>query len=125
VEQDIPRWLKLDPAKALPPFEQLKQAILAAANSGKAAVGTRLPPVRVLAAHLGIAANTVARAYRELEHAGVVETKGRAGTVITAGGDDARRQAAEGADEYARIVRSVGLSEGEALSFVRAALRRA
>lgn len=85
MEQDIPRWLRLDPQSAVPPFEQVKQAVLAAAASGKAAVGTRLPPVRGLATHLGIAANTVARAYRELEQAGVVETRGRAGTVITAG----------------------------------------
>jgi DNA-binding transcriptional regulator YhcF (GntR family) len=125
VEQDIPRWLKLDPTSTVPPFEQIKQAILAAANSGRASVGTRLPPVRALAAHLGIAANTVARAYRELEQAGVVETRGRAGTVITAGGDDARRRVADAADVFAGVVRSAGLSESDAVAIVRAALRRA
>ena len=125
MEQGIPRWLKLEPKSSVPPFEQLKQAVLAAANSGKAAVGTRLPPVRTLATHLGVAANTVARAYRELEQAGVVETRGRAGTVITAGGDDARRRAAEAADAYAAVVHSAGLSESDAVALVRAALRRA
>jgi DNA-binding transcriptional regulator YhcF (GntR family) len=125
VEQDIPRWLKLDPQSAVPPFEQIKQAILAAATSGKAAVGTRLPPVRALAAHLGIAANTVARSYRELEQAGVVETRGRAGTVITSGGDEAREKVGAAADAFAGVVRSAGLSETDAVAIVRAALRRA
>jgi len=125
VEQDIPRWLRLDPQSAVPPFEQVKQAVLAAAASGKVAVGTRLPPVRGLATHLGIAANTVARAYRELEQAGVVETRGRAGTVITAGGDEARRRVAAAADDFAAVVRSSGLSERDAVAVVQAALRRA
>lgn len=125
MEQGIPRWLKLEPKSSVPPFEQLKQAVLAAANSGKAAVGTRLPPVRTLATHLGVAANTVARAYRELEQAGVVETRGRAGTLITAGGDDARRRVAEAAETFAAVVHSAGLSEADAVAVVRAALRRA
>jgi DNA-binding transcriptional regulator YhcF (GntR family) len=125
MEQDIPRWLRLGARSSVPPFEQIKQAILGAANSGEAAVGTRLPPVRALAAHLGIAANTVARAYRELEQAGVVETRGRAGTVLTAGGDDARRRVADAADGFAAVVRSAGVSESDAVAIVRAALRRA
>ncbi|WDF34732.1 GntR family transcriptional regulator [Arthrobacter agilis] len=125
MQQEIPRWLRLDEAGGRPPFEQIKQAILSAANSGSAAVGTRLPSVRALAAHFGIAANTVARAYRELEQAGVVETRGRAGTVITAGGDDARRRVGDAAGEFAAVVQSAGLSEADAVAIVRAALRRA
>ncbi|THJ67562.1 GntR family transcriptional regulator [Arthrobacter echini] len=121
----MPRWLRLDATSAVPPFEQLKQAVLAAANSGTAAVGTRLPPVRILAAHLGIAANTVARAYRELEQAGVVETRGRAGTLISAGGDEARRKVAEAADAFAAVVHAAGIAEPDAVALVRAALRRA
>lgn len=125
MEQDIPPWLKVEATGSVPPFEQIRQAILAAANSGEAAVGTRLPPVRALAAHLGIAANTVARAYRELEQAGVVETRGRAGTIITAGGDVARQKVAAAADEFADVVFCAGLSETDAVAIVRAALRRA
>ncbi|WP_205753550.1 GntR family transcriptional regulator [Arthrobacter ruber] len=125
MEQDIKWWLQIDPASKTPPFEQIKQAILEAANSGEAAVGTRLPPVRALAVHLGIATNTVARAYRELEQAGAVETKGRAGTIITAGGDEARRRVAEAAGDFAAVVRSTGVAEGEAVAIIRAALRRA
>lgn len=125
MEQGIPRWLRLDGTSAVPPFEQIKQAVLAAANAGKAPVGTRLPPVRGLATHLGIAANTVARAYRELEQAGVVETRGRAGTVVAAGGDTARQRVADAADAYAVVVRSAGVPEAEAVAMLKAALRRA
>jgi DNA-binding transcriptional regulator YhcF (GntR family) len=125
VTEGIPRWLTIDAASRVPPFEQIKQAVLTAAGSGKAAVGTRLPPVRTLATHLGVAANTVARAYRELEQSGAVETRGRAGTVVASSGDDARQRAAEAADAFAAVVRSSGLSEAEAVAYVRAALRRA
>src|SRR5690606_21134418 len=46
--------------------------------------GTRLPAVRQLATDLGVAANTVAKAYRQLEAEGHVETRGRGGTVVLA-----------------------------------------
>jgi DNA-binding transcriptional regulator YhcF (GntR family) len=48
--------------------------------------------VRQLADDLGLAVNTVARSYRELEAAGLVETRGRGGTVVTTGGDQARER---------------------------------
>ena len=125
MDEGIPRWLTLDAKSSVPPFEQIKQAVLTSVTSGKAAVGMRLPPVRTLATHLGVATNTVARAYRELEQSGAVETRGRAGTVIAASGDEARQRAAEAADAFAVVVRSSGLSEAEAVALVRAALRRA
>ena len=53
---------------------------------GDLAPGTRLPTVRQLAADLGLAANTVARAYRELEADGVIATYGRKGTFVRSDG---------------------------------------
>ena len=50
---------------------------------GELPAGTRLPTVRQLAADLGLAANTVARAYRELEADGVIATHGRRGTFVS------------------------------------------
>jgi hypothetical protein len=47
--------------------------------------GQRLPPVRQVAADLGLAGGTVARAYRELAQAGLVEGGGRHGTLIRSG----------------------------------------
>jgi len=74
--------LPLDPEAAEPPFEQLRRQVAARATSGDLPPGTRLPTVRALAADLGVAVNTVARAYKELEADGVVVTEGRRGTFV-------------------------------------------
>lgn len=121
---DVLRLLQIDQSSSVPPFEQLRLRILGAAHDGSLPVGTRLPPVRTLAGELGMAVNTVARAYRELEQAGVVVTRSRAGTVVAAAGDEARRRAAEGATEFAALIKANGLTEDEAVSYLRAALRR-
>ncbi|MGW7539774.1 aminotransferase class I/II-fold pyridoxal phosphate-dependent enzyme [Streptomyces sp. NPDC054770] len=52
--------------------------------SGELAPQSSLPPVRALAAELGVNRNTVALAYRRLVEAGVAETRGRGGTVVAA-----------------------------------------
>jgi DNA-binding transcriptional regulator YhcF (GntR family) len=94
-------------------------------NDRTLAVGTRLPTVRRLAADLGLAVNTVARAYRELEEAGLIETRGRAGTFVAAAGQHSRERARQAAHEYAQAVRRLGLDADEALRIVRAALEAA
>ena len=76
--------LHIDHDSTIPPYEQVRLGIAALAARGDLPAGARLPPVRQLAADLGLAANTVARAYRELEQAGLVQTRGRGGTVVTA-----------------------------------------
>ena len=114
----------LDAAGAVPPYEQVRSQVLDAVRTGRLAPGDRLPPVRALAAELGLAANTVARAYRELEQAGVVRTGGRAGTVVTAGADAVREEAARRAEEYARAVSALGIGADDALALARAALSR-
>jgi DNA-binding transcriptional MocR family regulator len=64
--------------------------------SGELAPRAGLPPVRVLAAELGVNRNTVALAYRRLVEAGVAETRGRGGTVVAAVPQLAREGAAAG-----------------------------
>jgi DNA-binding transcriptional regulator YhcF (GntR family) len=86
------------------------------------AVGTRLPTIRHLAADLGLAVNTVARAYRELEEAGLIETRGRAGSFVSAAGEEGRERARRAAADYAAVIASVGLDRREALRIVEAAL---
>ncbi len=115
--------LKIHIDDGAPPYEQVRAQISEQARSGALPVGYRLPTVRGLAGTLGLAANTVAKAYRALEADGVIETRGRNGTVIAAAGSAAQREAASAAQGYAERVRRLGLSEDEALAAVRDALR--
>jgi DNA-binding transcriptional regulator YhcF (GntR family) len=111
-----------DSSSPVPPFEQVRSGLAARINDRSLAVGTKLPTVRQLAVDLGVAPNTVARAYRELEEAGLIETRGRAGSFVGASGDQTRRRAQQAAAEYAALTRKLGLADTEALSIVRAAL---
>jgi DNA-binding transcriptional regulator YhcF (GntR family) len=114
--------ITLDTASLVPPYEQVRSQIAEQINDGTLAVGTRLPTVRRLAADLGLAVNTVARAYRKLEDANLVDTRGRAGTFVSTTGDRSRAAAASAAQAYATVVRKLGLDRGEALNIVTAAL---
>ncbi|XVV07709.1 GntR family transcriptional regulator [Actinosynnema sp. CA-248983] len=114
--------ISLDPASPVPPFEQVRSQFARKITERELAVGTRLPTVRALAAELGIAVNTVARAYRELEEAGLIETRGRAGTVVSAAGERSRERVLRAARAYAATAREQGLTAEEALEIVRAAL---
>ncbi|MFZ3571473.1 GntR family transcriptional regulator [Streptomyces sp. BH097] len=107
------------------PYEQVRAQISELARSGVLPVGYKLPTVRGLAEELGLAANTVAKAYRALETDGVIETRGRNGTFVAAAGDAAEREASVAAQTYAERVRRLGLSEDAALSAARDALRAA
>ncbi|KJY16177.1 GntR family transcriptional regulator [Streptomyces sp. WM6373] len=105
------------------PYEQLRAQIAARARSGKLPAGFKLPTVRGLAEELGLAANTVAKAYRALETDGVIETRGRNGTFVAAAGEGAAREAASAAQAFAERVHRLGLTEAEAIAAATAALR--
>ncbi|MDT9594429.1 GntR family transcriptional regulator [Nocardioides zeae] len=103
-----------DPSLDTPPFEQLRGQVARAVADGSLAPGERLPTVRALAAELGVATNTVARVYRELEQDGVVVTRGRAGTFVAeSGAGDADADAALTA--YVLAARRAGLARAEAV----------
>jgi DNA-binding transcriptional regulator YhcF (GntR family) len=114
--------IAIDAGSPVPPYEQVRVQLARQIGDRTLAVGTRLPTVRRLATDLGLAVNTVARAYRELEEAGLIATRGRAGTFVAAAGDRGRQRALRGAQEYAALVRSLGIDGDEALDIVRAAL---
>ncbi|WP_345035099.1 GntR family transcriptional regulator [Streptomyces sannanensis] len=117
--------IAVDPAAAIAPYEQLRTQIAEQARSGALPVGYKLPTVRGLAEELGLAANTVAKAYRTLEADGVIETRGRHGTFVAAAGDAASREAAAAAQAFAERVRRLGLDRADALAVVEDALRAA
>src|SRR2546429_6038889 len=75
----------------VPIYLQIVRQVKYLVASGRLAPGEELPPIRVLAEQLVINPNTVARAYRELERAGVVATRGTAGTYVSAAGSPLAR----------------------------------
>lgn len=113
--------LAVDPRDPTPPFEQLRAQVVELVHRQELPAGARLPTVRRLAGDLGIAPNTVARAYRELEQAGVIETRGRHGTYV-AHRTATSAQAAEAADAYAAKLRELGIPPSEGLALVTVAL---
>lgn len=101
-----------------PPYEQLRRQLEELILSGSLAGGTRLPTVRQLANDLALAAGTVARTYKELEAAHLVQTRRSAGTRVS----DTLNQPPNTADlvaryahEYLTRVRSLGLKTEDAV----------
>jgi len=74
--------LHLNPASGVPLYLQLIEQVKHAIESGVLSAGEQLPSVRQIAEELLINPNTVARAYRELEHEGIVELKHGSGAYI-------------------------------------------
>ena len=98
---------------------QLEMKIL----SGGIAPGQRLPSVRVLARRLGLHANTVSAAYRELEKAGHVELRRGAGVYVRAGSPSSL-EAALGLDEMVRLALGAAFRKGYSGSEIRDAVER-
>ncbi|WP_425279201.1 GntR family transcriptional regulator [Arthrobacter nanjingensis] len=105
---------------SVPLFEQLRLRILELADKGTLPAGRRLPAVRALATELDVAPHTVARAYKELEAAAVVETRGRGGTVVLP--RDGREQGLQAAAAaFAAAALAGGMSLKEAVRLLSAA----
>ncbi|QDG88315.1 GntR family transcriptional regulator [Pseudarthrobacter sp. NIBRBAC000502770] len=109
-----------NPASSVALFEQLRLQVIHLADNGALAPGTRLPAVRALAEKLDVAPHTVARAYKELEAAGVVATRGRHGTVVSAR-DERLGDLSQAAAAYAAVAKSRGASFAEAVKLLAAA----
>ncbi|HEU5152101.1 MAG TPA: GntR family transcriptional regulator [Iamia sp.] len=116
--------IRLDPASPVPPYAQLQEQIATMVRSGVLAPGTRLPAIRHLAADLGVATGTVARAYRELEASGLVAARGRHGTVVRPPDGDPAPDVADAAAAFALEAAHRGADLDRALDAVRAAFAR-
>ncbi len=84
--------LHLSTSDGVPPYRQLVNQIKYLVASGRLAAGEELPPIRTLAEQLLVNPNTVARAYRELEAAGLVEKRSTAGTYVSDQGSPLARR---------------------------------
>ncbi|MEU1402530.1 GntR family transcriptional regulator [Streptomyces sp. NPDC005728] len=119
--------VRVDTTSPVPPYEQIRAQLAALITTGRLAENDRLPTVRQLAADLGLAAGTVARAYRELEAASLIRTRRGAGTRVAPLPAPAARPDPAELAALARVfvaqARTLGATEDEVVSAVRAALR--
>lgn len=119
---DLAGLITIDLAGEHPPFEQIRLAVIELVATGALLTGSRIPTVRALAEAVHLAPNTVARSYRELEAAGVIETRGRQGSFIKAGPDTQTAAAARRTVEHVRTLRDLGVDDETIAELLRRAL---
>jgi GntR family transcriptional regulator len=88
--------IKPNPSLGVPIYLQLVEQVKHAIETGALRAGDQLPSIRPLAEELVINANTVAKAYRELEREGVVELRQGAGAFVA----DTARARQGGAEKF-------------------------
>ena len=118
----------IDLRDATPPFEQIRAQVASLIAVGRLVEGSRLPTVRALASDLGVATGTVARAYKELEAAGLIESRRRLGTIVArSSATDGGATAAPGIElrisELVAEARAAGIADETLLALVRGRLR--
>lgn len=122
------RW-RVNPHSGVPLYVQIEEQVKTAITAGVLEPGDRLPTVRELAVELTINPNTVARAYRELERAGFIDTTPGRGTFVKAvqappmGDEERRWRLASVVDVMLTEARALGFSDDEIVQAVRDALR--
>jgi GntR family transcriptional regulator len=117
----------------VPIYVQIVNQVKYLVASGRLSEGEDMPPIRVLAEQLLVNPNTVARAYRELEAAGIVVKRSTAGTYVSAtGSSPARRERFEvlrrHADSLLVEARQIDVRVDEVIELIRerdGAMRRA
>jgi GntR family transcriptional regulator len=125
----MPAVLTVDPRSGVPIYLQIIEQVKRSVALGVLQVGEQLPTVKQLAMDLTVNPNTVARAYRDLEREGVIETSPGRGSFVRANGvAEAPKVAAEigrGALDVAlREAKSVGLQREQVRELFEAALER-
>src|SRR5689334_21780792 len=118
-------FLTIDTTNRAPIYQQVAEGIRSLIARGELKEGATLPPVRQLAADLGVNLNTIAVAYRELQSEGLLTVKHDSGAVVAS-----RTTIEHSDDELRRPLRSAltqlvlaGLSRGKILSMVTDELR--
>ena len=109
------KLFRLDADSGVPFYRQIIEQVLLAVADGRLKAGTQLPTVRQLAVDLSINLNTVAKAYREMEIRGIVETQQGTGTFVSTRRADRRpaerKKALEGlVDRFVALATSGGFS---------------
>ena len=119
--------VRIDPASAVPVYEQIRAQIVLMVASGTLAPGTQLPTIRQLASDLGLAKGTVSKAYEALVREGAAVSNGRHGTVVAARNSAINQAAAEhrlreSALQLAVTAQQVGASKAEVRRWLNEAM---
>lgn len=119
--------IAVDPQIEMPPYQQIFEQIRAAIERGSLGSDAPLPTVRQLAGDLGVAPNTVARAYADLADAGWLVSEGRRGTRVASKTPAADRRArsnalADAASRFVDSLRHRGYSPTEIATELRKVL---
>jgi DNA-binding transcriptional regulator YhcF (GntR family) len=119
--------IAVDPQLETPPYQQIFEQVRAAIERGTLAPDASLPTVRQLAGDLGVAPNTVARAYTDLADAGWLISEGRRGTRVASKTPAADRRArsnalADAALRFVDSLRHRGYSANEIATELRKVL---
>ncbi len=124
----MPVTFRLDPASGVPFYRQIIDQILAAVATDALAPGDQLPTVRALAVELQVNLNTVAKAYKELEIRGNLDTQQGSGTYVAPvrverDELERRRQVVQLVDEFLARAAGAGLPLAEVLAEFAARLK--
>src|SRR5687767_12769750 len=116
--------IHISPQDGVPIYLQIVNQVKYLVAAGRLTPGEELPAIRVLAERLQVNPNTVARAYRELENAGVVEKRRTAGTYVSATGSplarrERRKILIERIDALLAEARQLGIPTDEVIELLR------
>lgn len=119
-----PPTLVVETDDPTPPYEQVRRQLAELIQSGVLKPGDRLPSVRQLAGDLGLAVGTVARAYRELEAIGLLQSRRAGGTrvadtAVQRSTAERQRLLEQHAAAYARQAQLLGADQETAINAVR------
>jgi len=117
---------RLNQTSGVPAYLQIVQQVEQALRMGSLTPGDQLPTVREVVAEIAVNPNTVAKAYRELEHAGLVEGRQGVGTFVLrrpyGPPPDEQARVAESLSEWIDKARAAGLDDPSMESMLRSLL---
>ena len=116
--------LRISPSDGKPIYKQIVEQVMYLVAAGRLEQGDDLPPIRTLAEQLLINPNTVARAYRELETAGVLAKRQGAGTYVADTGsplaeEERTRILAERIDQLLALASQLAIDTDTLMALIR------